>query len=271
MIKVVNLWHTYPNGIEALKGISFTVSLGETVLIIGPNGTGKTTLLKHLNGLLKPTLGDVFIKDINTKKVAPYFLAHYVALSFQNPQNQIFSSSVWKEVAFGPKNLQRPNQEALVESALVLTGLEKFKDFHPYDLHPSKWSFLILASSLAMETECIALDEPTAGMSFQDKKRFEGILKKIKKQGKILIVASHDLDFFFGICERIMTLKDGKLLFDGRKSDLLSRKDAKVFLKEGHLSFPIIPRLGRQMHFQKSVTTPEEFVEEYYKRRPRQP
>ncbi len=106
-IRIKNLHHVYSGVLEALRGINLTIPTGETVLLMGHNGAGKSTLLKHLNGILKPTRGDVFIGETNTRDHDVADLARYVALSFQNPDDQIFARTVFEEAAFGPKNLQK--------------------------------------------------------------------------------------------------------------------------------------------------------------------
>lgn len=264
-ISIDNLWYVYPGEIEALRGIDLTIRSQSSVLVLGHNGAGKSTLLKHLNGTLRPTKGNVFIGAFNAKDFESYELAQRVAVSFQNPDDQIFSSTVLKEVEFGPKNLGKFNAQALSLEILELVGLSKFIQHHPYDLHPTKRKFLAIASILAMDTPVIALDEPTAGMSFEDKQRFRKVFKWIQKRQKTVVVISHDIDFFIELCDQLLILKQGKVAFYGGKKELFSRADAKTILKESGLSLPLLPRIAQTIGLRQTITSVQEFIEEYSK------
>lgn len=263
-IRVLDLWHTYGSGAYALKGLTLTMDEGETTLIIGRNGAGKSTLLKHLNGLLKPTRGDVLVGNLNTRAVPPAVLARYVALNFQNPDDQIFCQTVREEVAYGPNNLHLPHVKPLVEEVLTLTGLQEVETCHPYDLHPSRRRLLALASTLALDANFIALDEPTAGMSFAEKERLERIWAWLTAKHKTPIVISHDLDFFFPLCTRLIIFDHGEVVYDGPKREFLHTKKARSILKRASLALPILPRLGRYVGLPQPVTTMSEFIKEYH-------
>lgn len=262
-INIFDLWYSYPNGVKALKGISLTIDEGMNTLFIGRNGAGKSTLLKHLNGLLKPSQGDVLIGELNTKNFGPSSIAHYVALSFQNPDDQIFCRTVLEEIAYGPKNLGLQNIKTLVEEILLLTGLIELKDCHPYALHQSKRRLLALASTLALDSKFVALDEPTAGMSFQEKDMFARIWEWLIIKNKTPIVISHDLDFFFPLCDRIGILDHGNLVYFGSKKEFLNNEQAKPTLKRASLSLPIITRLGKYLGLKQAITTISELIKEY--------
>ena len=138
-IEVTNLHFTYPGEIHALRGISMVIESGGKVAIIGQNGSGKTTLVKHLNGLLQPSSGTVHIEDWDTREYTVAQLAARVGYVFQNPDEQLFRTSVKNYIAFGPNNLgYSPDEvQTLVENALHLTDLVDFVDHNPYDLSPS--------------------------------------------------------------------------------------------------------------------------------------
>ena len=138
-IEIKDLQFSYPAGVQVLRGISFTIESGEQVAIVGQNGAGKTTLVRHFNGLLQPTSGEVRIGDWDTRQHSVAKLASRVGYVFQNPDEQLFSRDVKTEVAFGPKNLGYPREqaEALVNEALGMTELSDKTETNPYDLSPT--------------------------------------------------------------------------------------------------------------------------------------
>ena len=164
-ITVRDVSFTYPSGVDALRGVSLEFRTGERIAIIGQNGSGKTTLAKHLNGLLRPTRGDVLVGDWNTRTCTVAQMARRVGFLFQNPGEQIFENRVAAEVAFGPSNLgfSIAEVEARVSTALTQTGLAGYRDAHPYELLPAQRKWVALASVLAMDPAVLVLDEPTTG------------------------------------------------------------------------------------------------------------
>src|SRR5690349_16527531 len=138
-ITIDHLTYRYPSGFQALDDVSLSVSPGESLAIVGENGAGKTTLVRHLNGLLKPSIGSVTIGDWDTRQHSVAALARRVGYVFQNPDDQLFERTVRSEVAFGPKNLGRaqPEIDSVVETSLGKVGLAAVADRHPYDLHIS--------------------------------------------------------------------------------------------------------------------------------------
>ena len=164
-IAIQSIHFSYPSGVIALRGISLQILSGEKVAIIGQNGSGKTTLVKHLNGLLKPSSGSVLIGDWDTRDVPVNRLASRVGYVFQNPDDQLFQSKVWAEVAFGPKNLgwEPARIEQQVALAIEMVDLKNAVQLHPYDLSTGERKRVALASVLAMDTPIVVLDEPTTG------------------------------------------------------------------------------------------------------------
>jgi len=227
IIQTSKLHHVYPGNVHAIKGISLAIEAGTKVAIIGENGSGKTTLVKHFNGLLKPTEGVVKVKEYDTRMHEVAFLARYVGYVFQNPSDQIFSARVLSEVEFGPKNLGYPASKVdeLVEYALKLTKLTKYKDIHPYELLYAQRRLLCIASIIAMDPEVIILDEPTGGLDYKNLQLLEHIIHELTVQGKTLIVISHDMDFVAEFADRVIVLYDGKVLIDGEPHDVLKNSD----------------------------------------------
>jgi len=259
-IYVQDVHYVYPGTVEALRGVNLTVDSGEMLLLMGHNGAGKSTLLKHLNGILKPTRGDVFVGQTNTRDHNVAQLAHYVALSFQNPDDQIFSRTVIEEVAFGPNNLKKENSDELAQEALYLLGLQDIASSHPYDLHPSKRKLLAVASTIAMDTPILAFDEPSAGLDMRQRRTMKKALLSLKEKKRTVIIVSHDIDHFLQLCDSIAMMAGGEIVFHGTKEELGSRPDLRQLMRTSGLSTPIAWRLSRAAGLQKPATSAEEFA-----------
>ena len=222
------LHHIYPGNVHALRGIDLTIRKGERIAIIGENGGGKTTLVKHFNGLLKPTQGRVFVKGMDTLEHKTHEIVRYVGYVFQNPADQIFSSRVISEVEFGPKNLKYPKEriKELSEKALEITGLTEFREVHPYELQHVQRKFLCIASIIAMDPEVIILDEPSSGMDYNGIRKLKRIVKYLnEEENKTVIVVSHNMDLVADIAERTVVLYMGKIILDGKTKEVLSKAD----------------------------------------------
>lgn len=257
-ITIKNLSHIYRGGVEALKEVNLSIEEGNSILLLGHNGAGKSTLLKHLNGILKPTSGDIFIGELNTKSHDAGGLAHHVALSFQNPDDQIFSSTVLEEVSFGPRNLGKANFSELATEALELLGLTHTAGSHPYDLHPSKRKMLTIASAIAMDTPILAFDEPTAGFDMRQRIILTQAIEKLKRRQKTIIIVSHDIDYFLELCDSIIILDDGVVRFHGSKHDFSARPDVRSLLRQSGLPIPILWRISRAAGFNEVPSSIED-------------
>lgn len=261
-IEISDLHFTYPSGVQALRGIDLSIEPGEQIAIIGQNGSGKTTLVKHCNGLLQPTRGKVRVGGWDTSQHTVAQLAARVGYVFQNPDEQLFTKAVEEEVAFGPKNLgyseRKINQ--LVEFALELTELEGARATNPYDLSPTWRKMVSLASVIAMDTPVIIFDEPTTGQDAASLSRIAGVVRELKNQGKTVIAISHDIDFCADHFDRVIALKDGKILLDGPKRDVFA-EDA--VLAETFVTPPQITRLAKRLNLEKTVTSEAEFLQRF--------
>jgi energy-coupling factor transporter ATP-binding protein EcfA2 len=260
-IKTENLHHTYRGGVQALNGITLTIGEGECVLLLGQNGAGKSTFLKHLNGILKPTSGDVLIGETNTKVHDLAYLAQFVALSFQNPDDQIFSSTVLEEVTFGPRNLGKEHSSDLANNALRMLSLEVEASSHPYDLHPTKRKLLSIASAIAMDTPIIAFDEPTAGFDLRQRRLFGEAIANLKERKKTVILVSHDLDYSIGYSDTVALMDRGRVTFHGSRLELFSRPDLRRLLRASGLGSPVLWRMSGLLGFSAPASTIEEFGE----------
>ncbi len=258
-IEIKDLHYTYPGEVEALRGISMSIDPGEQVAMVGQNGSGKTTLVKHLNGLLQPTSGCVLIGDWNTKKVAVAKLAARVGYVFQNPDEQLFSSNVGIEVAFGPRNLGYSAEkiDALVKDALALTELSDRTGTNPYDLSPTWRKMVALASIISMDTDILIFDEPTTGQDALSVARIAHVVAELKKRGKTVITITHDIDFCAENFERVVALSKGQVLLDGPANEVLGQSDV---LAQTYVDPPQLTRLGKRLGLKKTVRNQEEFL-----------
>lgn len=258
-ITIDDLHFTYPNGPQALRGVSLTIDTDEPVAIIGQNGAGKTTLVKHFNGLLQPTRGRVHIGDWDTTEQSVAKLASRVGYVFQNADEQLFSKSVEAEVAFGPKNLglDAERARAQVQDALALTELSDKSGINPYDLSPTWRKMVAIASVIAMDTQIVIFDEPTTGQDAASVARIAQVISELRKRGKTVIAITHDIDFCAENFERIIVMSQGKVLLDGRANDVLGEEE---ILASTYVDPPQLTRLGKRLGFNETVRNEDQFL-----------
>lgn len=258
-IAVNNLRFSYNLGEEILKGISLEFDDRSTA-IIGQNGAGKTTFVKILKGLLKPTAGDVFINDINTKDVTVAELSKHIGLVFQNPNDQIFKNKVIDEVMFGPLNLGQTIEKAKENSinALKMVGMHDRIEENPYDLSLSERKLISIASIVAMDTDIIIFDEPTIAQDYIGKEKIKGIIKELSKRSKLIITIIHDMDFVAETFERTIVFSEGHVLLDGSTREVYSKRDE---LESAYLEPPHVTQLCQKLGYKDTFLTVEEFIE----------
>ena len=248
-LRTEGLVHVYGDGgVRALDGVDLRVGPGERVALIGQNGSGKTTLVRHLNGLLRPTEGRVTVDGIDAASMTVAQLASRVGLVFQDPDRQIFAGSVRDEVEFGPRNLGRSGAElrTAVASALEATGLAGEERTNPYDLGGSRRKLLTLASVLAMRTPVLVLDEPTTGQDARGVARVRAIVESIVAEGRTVIAISHDMRFVAEAFERVIVMRAGRILLDGRPDEAFA-VDAWQALESTYLEPPLAARTGHRL------------------------
>ena len=237
LIKVSDVRFSYPSGVEAIGGVSLEIEAGQSVGIIGQNGAGKTTLAKLLNGLLKPVDGTVSISGEETTKWTAAQTARRVGYVFQNPDDQIFNKTVREEIEYGllRMGLSPEARQARVSEAMSLTGMTRFRDVNPYDLPASIRKFITIASVLAMDTEIIILDEPTAGQDLTGLNRLIEILRVLQERGKAVITITHDMEFVSFNFSRTIVMAHGRILVDGPTDQVFYDKPT---LEEAMVSQP---------------------------------
>lgn len=238
VIDIRDLHFSYGPGLpEVLKGIDLQVRSGEFVALLGQNGAGKTTLAKHLNGLHHPTSGEVLLAGRSVSKQTLSTVARSVGYCYQNPDHQIFSSTVAKEVAFGPSNLGfNPTEvEALVAQALELVGISSLRDSHPFTLGRGQRQLVAVASILAMDPKVLVIDEPTTGMDRAGAIASMTLLSRWAGEGRTILVITHDMDVVSEFIERSIVMAAGKVLADGPTQEVF--RQSKI-LAEAHLVAP---------------------------------
>jgi energy-coupling factor transporter ATP-binding protein EcfA2 len=227
MIEVRNLSYRYPDGKEALRGISLTVNEGECVGLIGPNGAGKSTLLLHLNGILPEKLdGAVSVckQPVGSENIEN--IRRTVGLLFQDPDDQLFCPTVYEDVAFGPQQLGL--SESVVPAALERVGLTGFERRSPHHLSRGEKRRVCLAGVLACEPRVLALDEPTSDLDPRGKRELKALLREIPATK---IIATHDLELVVELCSRAILLDQGAVVAEGSPAQLLN--DAELMLAHG--------------------------------------
>jgi cobalt/nickel transport system ATP-binding protein len=229
-IEVRDLQYVYPDGKEALKGISFCVEEGECIGLIGPNGSGKSTLLLHLNGVLPERLeavSRVVVSGIPLSPKTLHQIRRQVGLLFQDPDDQLFCPTVYEDVAFGPKQFGVPETEIrhVVETTLKKVGLEGFGDRSPHHLSGGEKQRVCLAGILACTPGVLVLDEPTNNLDPRGKRELKELLKTIPATK---IIASHDLELVVDLCERTIILDSGLIIADGPTIKLLSNEQLMI-------------------------------------------
>ena len=260
IIDIKDLHFTYPSGVHALRGIDLRITDGEQVAIVGQNGSGKTTLVKHLNGLLKPEQGSVLIGGWDTTEKTVAQMASRVGYVFQNPDEQLFTKSVYDEVTFGPQNLGYGEEKTtrLAQRALRVTDLEDKKATNPYDLSPTWRKMVALASIIAMATPIVVFDEPTTGQDAVSINRIAKVVELLREEEKTLITISHDIDFCADHFSHVDAMGEGKILLDGTTAEVMGEDET---LAATYVDPPQITRLGKEIGLPRTVTTMEDFLE----------
>ena len=225
LIEVKKLWHAYPDGFVAVKDINLKVCPGEFVAIMGRNASGKTTLVKHFNGLLKPTKGDVILGGINTKEVTVAELSRKVGYVFQNPNDHLFCDTVEEELAFTLNNLGIKGEEAkpLINQTLERFGLMQYRYQYPRFLSGGEKQRVALASILVAQPRIIILDEPTRGMEYRLKAELMRFLDEYRRDGRAVILVTQDVEMVAEFSDRVVLLSEGKIVVDGPRREVLSQ------------------------------------------------
>lgn len=269
IIFVENLHFRYEGADKkALKGINLNINQGEFVAIIGQNGAGKTTLVKHFNGTLKPGQGNVYVEGVNTRKETVAELSRKVGYVYQNPDHQIFCSTVEEEVAFGSKNLGLSGEEIKkrVQEAISIMGLESIRGNCPSVLGLGERRKVSLASIISMKPHIIILDEPTTGVDWETCLELMRAVRKLNREGHTIIMISHNMRMVAEHARRVIILGNGEVILDSSTRKVFSQSE---ILKKTFLIPPQITRLAQSLgkiSMREDVLSPEEFYLEFIKK-----
>lgn len=276
-IKFNDVTYVYQKGTpfeyEALHQINTEFEPGHYYAIIGQTGSGKSTLIQHFNGLLKPSYGAVALDDLvlkaKTKDKAIRPMRQRVGLVFQFPESQLFEDSVEREILFGPKNFNM-NLEKVKDYAyrlLMKLGFDRdVMSKSPFQMSGGQMRKIAIVSILAMDPDIIVLDEPTAGLDPHSRKQVMDLLKQLQQEGKTIVLVTHDMNDVAQYADRIKVLQQGTLVYEGTPRELFSNPQR---INDYSLDLPDIVQLQRdfehkhQTKLSDTALTDEEFIELY--------
>ncbi|RBW67874.1 energy-coupling factor ABC transporter ATP-binding protein [Bacillus taeanensis] len=243
-----HLSYKYADGTVALKDINLSINHGKKIALIGNNGAGKSTMFLLLNGIIKPTKGTVLYKgkmlSYTRKEIRE--LRQQVGIVFQNPDSQLFSSSVYEDIKFGPKNLGLSPEKVkqTVEDAMKLTETESLKDKPPHFLSIGQKKRVAIAGIIAMNPEIMVLDEPTAGLDPYYSKKIMKLLDSIHHESRTIILSTHNVDFAYEWADEVIVLNNGTILSHGSPVEVFQNVKA---VRQSHLEQPWVMEVYDQL------------------------
>lgn len=245
VIKTNELEYTYTDGTCALTGVNFEADRGEKIAVLGPNGSGKTTLFYHFNGLVEPARGEVLVYGEKISKTNIDEVRKRVGLVFQESDNQLFSPTVFEDIAFGPKNLGLGTNEIKNRVSRVLHrfDIENLASKNPANLSGGQKKKVAIAGVLAMEPDVLVLDEPTSGMDAAGITDIIEVLDELNEEGKTIIISTHDSDLAASWADRVYILNKGKVFKSGTPRHIFA--DEKL-VREAGLRQPVIVQTYRE-------------------------
>jgi len=265
IIEVKNLWFKYGEGEWVLKNINLEIFTNELVAIVGRNGCGKTTLVKHFNGLLKPKKGIVKVNGVDTRNTSTAELAKNVGYVFQYPDSQIFGRTLFEEVGFGPQNLGFPNYQIkkIVLSSLRKVKLNKNCKISPTTLSTGEKERLAIADILAIRPKVLIFDEPTIGQDYTTCQQIMKIARNYVNENTVVIFISHDMKLVGEWADRVIVMDEGKIICNDKPREIFSKFN---LLKKIGLNSPQVSILAKSLGFKRIPLNVDEMVEEIFKR-----
>ena len=229
-LRVHDLKFSYPDGTEALRGVSFEVAQGEAVALVGANGAGKSTLLHHLNGYLTSVQGEVRVGTTPVTRKTATAVRRSVGMVFQDSDDQLFMPTVAEDVAFGPLNSGMAPDEVMpcIDAALERVGMSHLRDRPPYRLSAGEKRLVAIATVLVMRPDILVMDEPSSNLDPRARRR---LIELLCSFDHARIIATHDLELAVEVCSRVIVIDAGRVVADGRTADLLD--DESLMLSHG--------------------------------------
>jgi energy-coupling factor transport system ATP-binding protein len=260
-VAVERLTHIYSGGnVRAVDEVSVVINPHEIVGIMGQNGSGKTTLAKHLNGLLKPTSGRVVVDGVDTANKRVQELAAHVGYVFQNPNHQLFASSVELELAFGPRNLGISENEvaARVDRAVDFFGLQSVRKLHPYRISFPMRKLVSIAAIYTMRPVIFVLDEPSTGQDHKTTGKIGELIRRLGSEGSTVICVSHDMPLLANVVDRVLVMWNGRLIADRSPRQVFSDRElmARNSIRPPQIT-EISLRLGARRGLPAALSVPE--------------
>lgn len=257
LIEVNDVHYQYDKSKEALKGVSFDIYEGDYVALIGQNGAGKTTLAKHFNSLFKPTSGRILVCGKDTRNEEPNTLAEQIGYVFQNPDNQIFSTSVYKEMEYGLKALKLSEEEMSkrIHEIAKLLDIEKVLEEHPFSLGKGERQRVAVASILVLKPKILVVDEPTTGQDWDGIQNMMKLIDELHANGTTIVMITHDMDVVATHANRVIVMAKGSMVADGSVRDVFKQEKA---LKDAYVARPQIPELSERLGLESMALTAQE-------------
>lgn len=257
VLTVRDLKHTYQNGNEVLHGMNLEVKKGEFLAILGHNGSGKTTLVRHFNGLLQPTEGNVVVHGLDTRENSIFEIGKHIGYVFQNPDHQIFSDTVYDEVAFSPK-IRGCSEEEIknrVTESLASVALEGYEKEDPFVLSKGERQRIAVAAVLSAQPQIIILDEPTTGLDFAEQRQMMELIKKLNEKGHTIIIITHTMWVAAEYAHKIAVIREGHIMKYGLTRKVFQDEEE---LMKSYLKPPHIVKMSNQLG--KTVLSVDEML-----------
>lgn len=230
ILQVKNLHYSYDGKKMALDGVHVSIREGERIAVIGSNGAGKSTFFLNINGVLTPEEGEILYRGVQITRKSLKQLRKNIGIVFQDADNQIIASSVMAEVSFGPMNLKLPKEEVSerVNTALDYMNLSALKDRPPHYLSGGEKKRVSIADIIAMKSEVIVFDEPTASLDPVNAAMLEEVLDKLSSEGKTLLISTHDVNFAYRWANRILVFCGGQIIADGTPLEVFQNEKIRI-------------------------------------------
>ncbi len=250
----------YPNGYMANEHLNLVVGDGETLAIVGQNGAGKTTAVKLMNGLNKPTGGDVLVDGVNTREKSCAQISRTVGYVFQNPDDQIFNSTALSEIEYMPRYLKLPEEEVRrrTDRAIELTGIGGYLKMNPLDIPYAIRKFVAIAAIIATEPKYLILDEPTAGQDRRGNETLKKLIRELSREGTGVIAITHDMDFVAENFPRIVAMAHKNIIADGTAKEIFWNSRT---VAESRIRKPQIAQVAEGLKLPGNILFCEELTE----------